>query len=532
MIGQTRLQRRGGIYYFRAKIPVDLQPAYANRKEIKFSLKTNDRREAARLCNLHAVEVDEEFRQKRQFIDGATNGQPLRRISRLDSKTIQQLANALLRESLETDEFLRLEGLYDTVHGEGVEQTTLDGLRQAVSSGNVEFMRNTTDAFLRLMGVKLDIRNEYDYKRVLYAFLQAMLRKEEVIAQRNRGEVVELEKVAPLAESYQAGAALTGQTSLFDLFELWAKAVDRPKKTISAYRATVDAFTELIGDKPAEDLKRADFIAFKDHLQKSLKLYYKTVENKLIHLTAILNHAVANEKLESHAATLLKVSKPNAPVKRCPYDHHDLRKIFSSPLYLLQDRPKGGGGEAAVWLPVLALYTGARLEELGQLQVKNIEKDSTGADYINVTDADDEQSVKTVSSRRKIPVHPELIRLGFLQYVAERKAARDKLLFPLIPDSHGKKTGNWSKWYGRYSRKVIGITDPLLVFHSFRHTFKDACRDAGLSEEKSDALTGHASGSVGRSYGSGHSVVSLAKAMPKIKFDGLKIPILCPLNGK
>ncbi len=47
-------------------------------------------------------------------------------------------------------------------------------------------------------------------------------------------------------------------------------------------------------------------------------------------------------------------------------------------------------------------------------------------------------------------------------------------MFPgLRPDKKGAVTGNWSKWWGRYARQS-GITDRRKVFHSFRHTFKDA----------------------------------------------------------
>ena len=39
------------------------------------------------------------------------------------------------------------------------------------------------------------------------------------------------------------------------------------------------------------------------------------------------------------------------------------------------------------------------------------------------------------------------------------------------------------------------------TFHSFRHTFKRGCREAGISEEIHHALTGHSGGGVGRAYG-------------------------------
>ena len=58
----------------------------------------------------------------------------------------------------------------------------------------------------------------------------------------------------------------------------------------------------------------------------------------------------------------------------------------------------------------------------------------------------------------------------------------------------------WTKWFGRYLRSV-GITDRRKVFHSFRHSFKDALRATDVSEDLNDALLGKKNSSVGRTYG-------------------------------
>ena len=59
--GYTRLWRCGSTYYFRCKIPEDLLAHHAPRIEIKFSLKTTDRREAERRVRLESVKLDQEF---------------------------------------------------------------------------------------------------------------------------------------------------------------------------------------------------------------------------------------------------------------------------------------------------------------------------------------------------------------------------------------------------------------------------------------------------------------------------------------
>ena len=113
---------------------------------------------------------------------------------------------------------------------------------------------------------------------------------------------------------------------------------------------------------------------------------------------------------------------------------------------------------------------------------------------------------------------------GFLRYVSERKVQGDKALFPgLKPDSKGFLTGGFSKQFGRHLRVRLKITDKRKTFHSFRHTFKDACRAAGIENVISDALQGHSSGTVSGTYGSGYPLPILATAMAKVHYPGLDL---------
>ena len=145
-----------------------------------------------------------------------------------------------------------------------------------------------------------------------------------------------------------------------------------------------------------------------------------------------------------------------------------------------------------------------------------------GIDYIDINAVDEEKSLKTRSSRRQVPLHPELVRLGFLDHVERRRASGGGPLFPdLKPDNHGVQTGNFSKWWGRHARRR-GIEDRRKTFHSFRHGFKQAIREAGVGEEVHDALTGHSGGGVGRTYG-GYPLGLKAGAIAKVKYPGLDL---------
>ena len=99
--------------------------------------------------------------------------------------------------------------------------------------------------------------------------------------------------------------------------------------------------------------------------------------------------------------------------------------------------------------------------------------------------------LKTKSSQRVVPVHSQLVKLGFLKYVAEvrRRDGEKAFLFPLVaPDRGAAGVAAWSKWFGRYLR-AQGVTDTAKVFHSFRHSFKDALRRGEVNQEVHDALT-------------------------------------------
>mgnify|MGYP002641998586 CR=1 FL=1 len=63
------------------------------------------------------------------------------------------------------------------------------------------------------------------------------------------------------------------------------------------------------------------------------------------------------------------------------------------------------------------------------------------------------------------------------------------------------------------------MTDSSKVFHSFRHLMKDALRNADIDEAVSDAITGHSSVSIGRSYDSGYNLLILDNAVQKVFFN-------------
>lgn len=173
------------------------------------------------------------------------------------------------------------------------------------------------------------------------------------------------------------------------------------------------------------------------------------------------------------------------------------------------------------WVPALALYTGARAEELCQLRTDDV-IEVGGIPCLNLTRFDQsgravqDKRFKNKNAERIVPLHDQVLGAGFSEFVAT--CDKDDRLFPTLKKSaKGNYSHNLSKWFGRFMDK-IGFSDPALVFHSFRHGFRDACRDADLREEVAHALGGWATINQGQRYGNRGAVPNLHRALKQVGF--------------
>ena len=130
--------------------------------------------------------------------------------------------------------------------------------------------------------------------------------------------------------------------------------------------------------------------------------------------------------------------------------------------------------------------------------------------------------LKTPKSKRHVPVHRELIDAGFLDFVAEAHGGRERLFDTLTIPPRGPRTKNFGKWFGRLLREKAMITDRRVVFHSFRHTFTDACRAAGIAPEIREQILGHAN-LQGYHYGEGYRLEALQAAIDTVMYENFRL---------
>jgi integrase len=127
-----------------------------------------------------------------------------------------------------------------------------------------------------------------------------------------------------------------------------------------------------------------------------------------------------------------------------------------------------------------------------------------------------DKRLKTAASERMVPLHKTLLDAGFLEFV-EKQKEKTRLFPELRAGSKGSYSHGFSKWFGRF-KKGVGFSERALVFHSFRHGFRDACRRAEIPEETALALGGWAGINQATNYGDRSAVPVLEKAVQKIEY--------------
>lgn len=146
----------------------------------------------------------------------------------------------------------------------------------------------------------------------------------------------------------------------------------------------------------------------------------------------------------------------------------------------------------ARWAALLGLYTGARASEVGQLHTVDV-SEVDGVPAIRINDEGEGQKLKTEVSNRVVPIHPDLVSLGFLDYVDGLRASGDWRLFPQASNTAKNGAGNWiSKAFSYYLGNLSeGWPEAKRGFHSLRKTVIQEMQAAGVASEMRAQIVGH-----------------------------------------
>lgn len=394
------LTKRSSTYYFRRVIPPELR-AIIGQREFTFSLGTKDKEEAKRLRSEHAVRTD-------RLIDKAQarlspSQRPVTTPAGAVAPSLQQLELEELARQDDAEREHRREELAEYI-----------AFLEERLKGSTREMPYELRAFRYILeGRQFDIALLKDQLTV------ARFERQEL--ERELAEVGQISSM-PAVTPPQTVAGVMLDTTIVDL---WAAERKPAQKGIDTHRAVARWLYERVGRKPVNDLTTDDFRTFKAKLIEEGQSA-ANIKMKLSRVRTLMQWAFENGYASANTAAGVTIKDTKAGKnERKPFDLPALTAIFSSPVYSEGQRPVRLRGEAAYWLPLLALFTGARLEELGQLRPDDVRERSYADDegnertawFVHVSeDSDAGLKLKNANSERRIPVHgraspPRLPRL-------------------------------------------------------------------------------------------------------------------------
>jgi len=355
------------------------------------------------------------------------------------------------------------------------------------------------------------------------------------------------------------GSPKVGSPRISEVLDLYIKS-EKPKEGDTYRRTYFRRLIEHVGDIPIEEVtppqltelrgmlasypvsKRQDVsemslqeaIAWNLASGEPQSLTPQTIRKKWFSsYRAVFDWAVDQEYCSHNRVAKVMPSKEwDQTEDREPYEPNELRAIFSTPLFqgCEVDRREDGTvygyrkrpgalalKDASYWLPILALYGGYRLHEIGAAPAKDVQVED-GIHFLNLENRND---LKTPFSRRKVRLHPEIIRLGFLNFVDGRLSAGAEMLFDLPPsDDPDDYAKGWGKWFNLWL-EGNGVKVPKKAFHTFRHTVRRALREADVTDPIADCVIGHKTPGMGAQYGKGVGLWKRDEAVRKISYPSL-----------
>lgn len=568
------------------------------RHEIKFSLRVSDYRSAANKAPLHVAIWRETFDKRLAALAHAKESEALQK-SATGCKpppptvaapivTDERIRAILIREfvRLQKDTVQSVEALRRRGPEERMDVLADLGMETRAYEEDRDGGPNLEDMLQRLLasyGLETLPVKSASFQSLLAGYRAALLedlrRRSHWIADGTP------EEFDPQFKGIHAGSTPPDAKQSMTLAELrkvfeGAQTSKRVvEKTHRANKVAFRALCEHFGDSmPVENIDRQNMTAFFNFLDtvpshaeqrykgKSLKqaadleakqatprlMGHRTKANYHGRIVAIFEHAKELEVIEKNPASIRSLQDRfhvDKESERPPFTEEEMNAIFSAPLFSGCVNDNGGWYRAGpnlprrgrFWVPLLALFNGLRCNEACQLETADVASVEE-VPCIRVTDesAEEEEkgkgkSVKNKTSKTTIPIHPLLLKIGFLEFVESRRKAGDgSQLFPELPrTSTGRYADLFSKWFRRFLTKAIPGKKTRASFHSFRHSFRDAERRAKLNPEIALRLGRWSTGSnAGHAYGHGFPMALLREELAKVAFPGLDLAHLLPKSPR
>jgi len=434
------------VYYFRMRVPTDLQPIF-KRTELKKSLRTRSKAVALRRCRQYVAATEQVFESLRlsHFKAELTGTNPTDQLR--DLTALKQLDSPPTIRDREKELWNKLLMAADMVTGNNDSHPTLDSTPEPAPALPIPPIPPVQQVIQRIPLSEL-IR--------LYI--------SEVTDQR--GQVI----------------ARGIEKNLFRFMEI---VTDKPIDCYSVedklrYREILQQMPKCVNRTQYHGRTIEDIIKTKLPAHELLSI--KTVNMRLIEAATMFNWAVNNGLVDSHSFknAVLKIQKSD-DAERPAVSDADIKTI-------IEKLPRSQTEPSRYWVPLIACFTGMRQSEIAQLDGDDI-VDMNGTWCIDVNDRGDKR-LKNNNAKRIVPLHPVLLDAGLVAFAEHRRGQK---LFEDVKPYNGKYGHQVSKDFAKY-RTAIGVGGDGQTFHGIRHSVITKLWAAGIPEAHTAAVVGHQRG--------------------------------------
>lgn len=417
----------------------------------------------------------------------------------------------------------------------------LAALKRALPSGDHKLIGPAVKDFIAKHRLLVYVGSD-EYHELCSLMTRAEIEGLQRTLERDEGDFTGVPKdpIVKPASGIAREAAAPGQT-IMELFEIYARENPNQIKsdTLAQARRDVGLFVDHVGstfpvhriDKKAVrewkalllqyPIKATETRAFAgmkiaqivkhNEIVKKPTISAPTVNRHLSGFSAFCTWLTNHGYLTANPAADMFLKKSKEKTTK-PFTVDEMNVLFKSPFFTgcqNDDAPRFWSKPGNVlirdhrfWVPLIMLFSGARPAEIAQLGIDDIRPDRGHWIMHITTEGDPGKSVKTAGSMRVVPIHPELVKLGLLEYHAALKKQGEKRLFPLAErNERGQMIATFSRDFPRYLTK-IGLKEGRgLSLYSFRHGAADALRRAGFLDEQFGFILGHTSGTMTQRYG-------------------------------
>lgn len=577
---QTHLSRRGnGRYYHRRRIPQDLLDHFG-RKELVKSLGTSDRKEAERRTRALSTQQDIEFDQIRNSLSSMSNA--ITELAKdfhsdsneaeptisLHSAEIEQMPNSHAPSFddlvfVEANDYLKRikrNMLEARVMGNLADFTASERFSLANNRAVLDGLETSPYPLWKIKGMVLAQQEIFEHgKHLPIQFIETHIQKAATSEIKHHERDT---KIAFKISETQPSPTNLGRNNdtpkLETVVRHFLADYDSTNAMFKKHTVTLPLLLEFIGNIPIDQLRQIKLDEFSKFvcklppkwaaqsrrenltvLQISEREHPVTIsegtykDSYISSLRSFLAFAKRNygdmgfNSILTTDGLKYRGSRTGNPKKQRAFTSTELKTLFEGKE--LSEYAVDAASHHKYWLPLLGLYTGARVNEICQLNPQaDIRRSEEGIWFFDFTEEGNThknvtRSIKNKTSIRKVPIHEQLLELGFLSYLETIKQSGSDLIFPLWKPSKGRASTSAEKWFREFL-KTIGLRDEtegktLTGMHAFRSTFLNRALNLGVTN--AEFITGHASdkSSVVRGYEGELSLVNKLAILSLITFD-------------